>query len=53
VKKLLSLCVFFGLVIGMVAVVGCGDDKKGTTPAADKSKEKDKTPAADKEKKAP
>jgi hypothetical protein len=49
VKKLLSLFVFLGLVIGMAGVVGCGDDKK-PAPAA-KEKDKDKTPAADKDKK--
>jgi len=38
--------VFFGLVIGMAAVVGCGDDKKPTTPAKD-TPAKD-TPAKDK-----
>ena len=32
-KKLLSLFVFLGLVIGMAGVVGCGDDKKPSTPA--------------------
>ena len=41
VKKLLSLLVCFGLVIGMSSLVGCGDDKK---PAADSTKPK---PAAD------
>jgi hypothetical protein len=45
VKKLLSLLICFGLVIGMTAVVGCGDDKKpSTTPKTDKD-------AAPKEKK--
>lgn len=44
-KKLLSMLICFGLVIGMTAVVGCGDDKKPTTPA------KDAKDAAPKEKK--
>jgi len=44
VKKLLSLFVFLGLVIGMAGVVGCGDDKKPSTPApkADAGKKDDK-----------
>jgi hypothetical protein len=29
------MLICFGLVIGMTAVVGCGDDKKPTTPAKD------------------
>ena len=38
----MSLLVCFGLVIAMGGLIGCGDDKKPTTPAADKKADKDK-----------
>ena len=39
-KKLLSLMLLFGFVVGMAAITGCGDEKKPSTPAKD-------TPAKD------
>ena len=43
-KKVLSLMLFFGFVVGMAAITGCSEEKKTTTPPVKDGAVKEKAP---------